>query len=120
MKRVGSAVLALAFVAALASPAVVRAEPVKVKGDLIDVMCGSKKPAPAGHNESCATACAKRGEPIAVYTKDGAYVVTGKFTAEKNAKLIEFMGKAVEVTGEVTKDKDGKLSIDVTNIALVK
>jgi hypothetical protein len=47
-------------------------------------------------------------------------VITGKLTEEKNAKLIEFMTKQVTVTGEVTKDKDGKLSIAAESIVIAK
>ena len=39
---------------------------------------------------------------MAVFAKDGMYVITGKLTAEKNAKLIEFMAKQVTVTGART------------------
>ena len=53
MKKLSIGVLGVAFVAALAAPAF--ADPVKVTGELIDVMCGTKKP--ASHNEACAGAC---------------------------------------------------------------
>ena len=67
-----------------------------------------------------AAACAKRGEPVAVFAKDGMYTITGKLTEDKNAKLIEFMAKNVTVTGEVTKDKDGKMSIAADSIVIAK
>ena len=117
MKRLSIGVLGVAMAAAMALP-MFAAEPVKVTGDLIDVMCGSK-PSPS-HNDACAAACAKRGEPVAVFAKDGMYTITGKLTAEKNAKLIEFMAKHVTVTGEVTKDKDGKMSIAAESIVVAK
>ena len=109
-------VLGLVFAVTLAVPAF--ADPVKVTGELIDVMCGTKKS--PSHNEACAGACAKRGEPVAVFAKDGMYTITGKLTADKNAKLIEFMAKNVTVTGEVTKDKDGKMSIAADSIVIAK
>lgn len=117
MKRLAIGVLGVAMAAAMALPAYA-ADPVKVTGQLIDVMCGSKPS--AGHNEACAGACAKRGEPVAVFAKDGMYTITGKLTADKNAKLIEFMAKNVTVTGEVTKDKDGKMSIAADSIVVAK
>jgi hypothetical protein len=106
------------FLAVAMAYPVYASDPVKVTGELIDVMCGTKKS--PGHNAACAESCAKRGEPVAVFAKDGMYVITGKLTAEKNAKLIEFMAKNVTVTGEVTKDKDGKLSIAADSIAIAK
>ena len=48
------------------------------------------------------------------------YTITGKLTADKNAKLIEFMAKQVTVTGEVTKDKDGKMTIAADSIVIAK
>ncbi len=115
MKKLGLFVGACAIVALVAAPAV-QADPVKVTGELIDVMCGTGKKAGDGH-KACAESCAKRGEPVAVFSKDGMYTITGPLTENKNAKLIEFMAKQVVVTGEVTKDKDGKMTILATAIA---
>jgi hypothetical protein len=117
MKKLGISVLGVAMAAAMALPVFAK-DPVKVTGELVDVMCGTKKP--ASHNEACAGACAKRGEPVAVFAKDGMYTITGKLTADKNAKLLEFMAKNVTVTGEVTKDKDGKMSIAAESIVVAK
>lgn len=118
MKRLSIGVLGVALAVSMALPAYA-ADPVKVTGELIDVMCGGNKKAGADH-KACADSCAKRGEPVAVFAKDGMYVITGKLTEEKNAKLIEFMAKNVTVTGEVTKDKDGKMSIAAESIVLAK
>ena len=58
---------------------------------------------------------------MAIYTTDGGvYVVTGGYSENKNAKLMDFMGKSVEVTGEVAKDKDGKMSIVAEKVTLAK
>ena len=101
---------------AIAAPT---SDPVKVTGELIDTACGVEKKGDASH-KACAESCAKRGEPVAVFGKDGMYIITGEFAANKNAKLIEFMAKNVTVTGEVTKDKDGKMMIAATSIVPVK
>ena len=95
------------------------AGPEKITGELIDVACGAAKKGDASH-QTCAESCAKRGQPLAVYSEAGMYIVTGKLTAENNAKLIEFMMKNVTLTGEVTKDKDGILSIAADSIVLSK
>jgi len=115
MKKLSLGVGGVMLAMAMALPAYA-ADPVKVTGELIDVMCGATKKGP--DHKACADSCAKRGEPVAVFAKDGMYVITGKLTAEKNAKLIEFMTKQVTVTGEVTKDKDGKLSIAADSIVI--
>ncbi len=115
MKKLSFGVGGVMLAMAMALPAYA-ADPVKVTGELIDVMCGATKKGP--DHKACADRCAKRGEPVAVFAKDGMYVITGKLTEEKNAKLIEFMTKQVTVTGEVSKDKDGKLSIAADSIVI--
>ena len=119
MKKLMFGVLGVAAMA-VAFGSVVSAKPTTVKGQLIDTACG-KNDEKGAALEACAKRCAGRGEPVAVYTDDGAvYLVTGAYTAEKNAKLLDFMGKAVEVTGEVAKDKDGKMTIAAANVPLAK
>ena len=53
---------------------------------------------------------AKRGQPAGVQTADGLYVIAGNYAAEKNAKLIPFVSKTVQVKGTVT-EKDGQKGI---------
>lgn len=114
MKKIAFGVVAVVFAVGMWIPAV-QADPIKVTGELIDVSCGTNKKSGADH-KACAESCAKRGEPVAVFSKDGMYTITGPLTENKNAKLIEFMTKQVVVTGEVTKDKDGKMTILATAI----
>ena len=117
MKKLSMGVLGVAMAVAMALPAYA-ADPVKITGELIDVMCGSTKKSGDEH-KACAESCAKRGEPVAVFSKDGGmYTITGKLTDNKNEKLIGFMGKQVMVTGEVTKDKDGKMTIAAQTVSL--
>ena len=118
MKKLMWGVLGVAAMAVAFAPAL-SAKPATVKGDLIDVACG-KDGKTGAELEKCAKSCATRG-PVAVYTADGGvYVVTGDYAANKNAKLMDFMGKSVEMTGEVTKDKDGKMSIAAAKVTLAK
>jgi hypothetical protein len=48
-------------------------------------------------------------------TSDGVYTITGDYTNDKNAKLLDFVAKNVEATGEVT-EKDGVKTINVTSL----
>ncbi len=117
MRNVISMVAAAAFVAALAMPAF--AADMTVKGEVVDIACAtSKKDAGKGAaHASCAMSCAKSGQPVGVLTADAIYTVTGDYTANKNAKLLDFVAKTVIVTGEVT-EKDGVKSINVKSIKL--
>ena len=96
------------------------AETKTVSGVLVDVTCntkqGTEKATSEGHAD-CAASCAKKGSPLAVANDKGIYEVTGAWTENKNAKLIEFAGHKVEATGDVT-EKDGKMIIAVSSIKM--
>jgi hypothetical protein len=119
MKRVLTAVAGIMFIAAVAAP-VFHAAPaeVTIKGQIVDVACHKDGKMGADH-DACATSCAKRGQPAGVAAADGVYVITGKYAAEKNAKLIEFVNKTVQVKGTVT-EKDGQKMIDASSITVSK
>jgi predicted lysophospholipase L1 biosynthesis ABC-type transport system permease subunit len=119
MKKV-FAVLAVGVFAGLGLSAAQQQAPATeettITGEVIDVGCGKGK----GH-EDCATTCVRDGKSAAgIKTTDGVYTIVGTYAANKNAKLVEFVAKDVQARGVVTKDKDGKLTINVSAIALAK
>ena len=96
------------------------AETKTVSGVLVDVMCNTKQgtaKATAEAHADCAASCAKKGSPLAVASDKGIYEVTGAWTENKNAKLIEFAGHKVEATGDVT-EKDGKKTLVLSSIKM--
>jgi type 1 fimbria pilin len=117
MRHIISLVAGGAFVAALAMPVV--ASDMTVKGEVVDVACSiAKKDAGKGASHAaCAMVCAKKGQPVGILTADAIYTVTGDYSANSNAKLLDFVAKNVIVTGEVT-DKDGQKQINVKSIKL--
>ena len=106
-----------AFVAVLALPAF--AADMTIKGEVVDIQCATdKKDAGKGAaHAACALSCAKSGQPVGVLTADAIYTVIGDYTANKNAKLLDFVAKKVIVTGEVT-EKDGVKTINVKSIKI--
>lgn len=120
MKKLALGLTAFAF-AGLAFANVAAAADTTVLGKLKDIKCATDgKVEDAGaDSDACATACAKRGEAMAIVAKDGVYIITGKFAEDKNEKVIPFIGKQLEVKGVVT-EKDGKKMIDITSIAEAK
>jgi hypothetical protein len=93
------------------------AESRTITGEVIDIQCYTKDGA-KGTGEAhadCAKSCAKRGMPVGILASDGVYEITGAMTQNKNEKLIEYVAKKVEATGEVT-TKDGKKTIDVASM----
>ena len=117
MRNVISIAATAACLLALMVPAF--AADMTIKGEVVDIACAiSKKDAGkgAGH-ATCAMVCAKKGQPIGILTADAVYTVTGDYTANTNAKLLDFVAKTVIVTGAVT-EKDGVKSINVKSIKL--
>jgi hypothetical protein len=114
MRRVLAAFVACAFATGLGAG--LRAESKTIKGEVIDVQCKLKKAENTGtEHADCALSCAKRGAAMGILTPDGVYAITGDYAAEKNKKLIEYVAKNVEATGDVT-EKDGHKSIDVKEL----
>ena len=113
MRRIAPYFLSLAVAGLMLAP--LAAQDVQEKtitGELIDAKCHQGK----GH-EGCATACVRKGEAAAIKVGDEVYMIVGDFTADKNAKLVEFVAKDVVATG-VIGEKDGHKTISVTKIKL--
>ena len=117
MAKLFAGCVAAAFVLALGAPASAATE--TVKGKIVDQTCYTKDmKANAGKDHKmpqdvtdCATACAKKGAPLALLTEDGKlYQITGGLAADMNAKMVPHISHTVEVTGDVT-EKDGKKMI---------
>ena len=121
MKKLVLGLTAFAFVGLAFAGSVRAAADTTVLGKLKDVKCATdgKVEEAGADSDACATACAKRGETMAIVAKDGLYIITGKYAENKNEKVIPFIGKQLEVTGVVT-EKDGKKMIDITSIAEAK
>jgi type 1 fimbria pilin len=119
MRKMLAIAAGAAFVASLSAP--IFAADMTVKGEVVDVACSQSK-GDGGKGDAhaaCAMSCAKRGQPVGILTDNAVYVVTGDYAANNNAKLLDFVAKKVEVTGEVS-EKDGQKSIAVKSIKLAK
>lgn len=119
MRRITPFVLSLALAGFALAPASAQAQEEKkpqeektITGQLIDAKCHQGK----GH-EACATACVRKGEAAGIKVGDEVYMIVGDFTADKNAKLVEFVAKDVEATGAIG-EKDGHKTIAVSKIKL--
>ncbi len=116
MRKMFALVAGTAFAVAMLTPVFAQTT---VKGEVVDVACAVKK-APGGKgadHAGCAMACAKKGLPAGIMTADAIFTITGDYAANNNAKLLDFVAKNVEVTGEVT-EKDGQKMINVKSIKL--
>src|SRR3954469_10714528 len=117
MRKIGSVLIAAAFVAGLGGTVFAKTE--TVKGQLVDQECYQREKK-VDADASCAVTCAKSGKPVALLTADGkVYEVTGGLAANKNAKLTAHMLHTVEITGDVT-ENGGKLSIAADALKMSK
>ena len=125
MVKVLAGCVVAAFVLALGAPASAATE--TVKGKIVDQTCYTKDmKANVGKDHKmpqdvtdCATACAKKGAPMAVLTDDGKlYQITGGLAADMNAKIIPHISHTVEITGDVT-EKDGKKMIAANELKML-
>jgi len=119
----GCVVAALAL--ALGAPAFAATE--TVKGKVVDQTCYTKDmKANVGKDHKmpqdvtdCATACAKKGAPMALLTEDGKlYQITGGLAADMNARIIPHISHTIEITGDVT-EKDGKKMIAANELRMI-
>ena len=97
------------------------AEEVLLKGEVVDQICitKSKENKGADHHD-CNASCLKKGQQAVLITDDGkVYTLAGSFTENKNAKLLDLVGKTVEAKGEAS-EKDGKKILTASSIVAAK
>lgn len=120
MRKMFAMLAGAAFVAAL-SVAAPAAEPLTVTGELVEVACHKSK-GEGGRGEAhanCAMACAKRGNQMGILTEDAIYLIEGDYSANNNAKLLDFVAKKVEVRGEMT-ERDGQKFLNVASMSIAR
>jgi hypothetical protein len=94
------------------------------KGLVVEASCyrklGADKATAAEHN-ACALDCVKKGQPLAIVTDDdGVRVIVGDMSKDNFAKMTQYIGKRVAVTGKASKDAFSSLYIDVATISPTK
>jgi hypothetical protein len=116
-----STLTAAALLAAALAVPVFAAPTTTIKGEVVDLECSLSKGA-EGKGEAhaaCAMSCAKDGQAMGILTADEVYLIEGDYTANKNAKLLDFVAKKVEAKGSVT-ERDGKKIINIAAMMVQK
>lgn len=119
MTRASTIVLAVLVTGALVSGAA--GQVTIVRGEVVALECaltkgdGGRGEAHAAH----AMTVAKQGEEMAVLAEDGLYIVTGDYTANHNAKLLDFVARRVEAKGTIS-ERDGRAYVNVAAMAVLK
>ena len=96
------------------------ASPMTIKGELVEIACMKNGSDSSGaEHKTCAVSCARGGAALGILTDDDVVEIVGEYTANRNARLLEFIAEEVLATGEVT-ESDGKLVINVTAMKVAK
>jgi len=91
-----------------------------VRGEVIDVQCHVRDADNTGEEHlDCALSCARKGARMGILTGDGVYTITGEYAADNNRRLLAFVAKTVEATGEVT-ESNGVLTLKVSEMRAVR
>lgn len=120
MRRLSAVVAAAVLCGALGASA---QEALTFRGEIVEASCFKKGVAQStgAAHVACAKDCVQKGQPLGILTEgDGFVKITGDYAANKYAKLLEFIGKQVEVRGTDDRYLDYSRAIKVTSIKLVK
>jgi hypothetical protein len=124
-KMVGLLALAL-MVPMLATAQTIFTESAKGswKGTVVEQSCyrklGADKATAADHS-ACALDCVKKGQSLAIVTDDdGVRLIIGDMSKDNYAKMTQWIGKRVAVTGKSSRDAFSSLYVDISTIAGTK
>ena len=94
-----------------------------LRGEIVEVSCFSKGVAEStgAAHVACAKECAKKGQALGILTDgDGLIKITGDYAANNYAKLLDYVGKQVEVRGTSDRYLDYSQAIKVTRVVPLK
>ncbi len=72
-----------------------------ISGFIGDSMCGAKHAGATAADTKCATGCIKKGDKAVLVTKDAKVY---QIDADSQAKVADFVGKTVTISGKVNGD----------------
>ena len=106
-----------------ASPAIGNQETLTYRGEIVEVSCFAKGVAKGSgpSHVACAKECVQKGQPLGILTEgDGMIKITGDYAANKYARLVDYIGKRVEVRGIDDRYLDYSRAIKISSVTLVK
>ena len=115
--------LVAAGLLSMGSLAVGAQETLTYRGEIVEVSCFGKGVAKSTgpSHVACAKECVQKGQALGILTEgDGLVKITGDYAANKYAKLLDYIGKQVEVRGASDRYLDYSRAIKVASVKLVK
>jgi hypothetical protein len=92
-----------------------------VQGEVVDLECALQE-AESCRGEANARRImdvAREGKAMAIAAAGAVYRIEGDYTANRNAKLLDFVGRRVEAKGTV-RDEQGRLHLNVAAMMVLK
>ena len=94
------------------------------KGIVVESSCykdkGIDKVSGADHKQ-CALDCVKKGQALGILTDDDGFrQIVGSMSNNNFAKMVQWIGRRVEVTGTSSRDAFSARYIDITKISATK
>ena len=92
-----------------------------LRGEIVEVSCFAKGVAQSTgpSHVACAKECVQKGQALGILTEgDGLVKITGEYAANKYAKLVDYVGKQVEVRGTTDRYLDYSRAIKATAITV--
>jgi len=92
-----------------------------VRGEVMHLECplGKGDTGRGERHAACAMTSARNGEPMVLLTDEAVLIIEGSYVAEKNAKLLDFVGRRVEAKGTVT-ERDGRKYLNIAAMMVQK
>ena len=94
------------------------------KGIVLESSCYKDKgvdAASAADHKACAQACVKKGQALGILTDDDGFrQIVGGMSNNNFAKMVQWIGRRVEVTGTSSRDAFSARYIDITKISATK
>ena len=104
LKKLTCGLILVFLIAACEGIAQADAQPVTIKGYVLDSACAFTKALKKPISSECAVACAKAGSPLVILTEAGTIywpIDNATPASGQNEKLLPFAGQKVTATGRV-------------------
>ena len=94
------------------------------KGVVLEASCYKDKgvdASSAADHKACAQACVKKGQALGILTDDDGFrQIVGNMSNNNFAKMTQWIGRRVEVTGTSSRDAFSARYIDITKVSATK
>jgi hypothetical protein len=98
-------------------------ETMTLRGEIVELSCFAKGVAQSTgpSHVACAKDCVQKGQALGILTEgDGLVKITGDYAANKYAKLVDYIGREVELRGAADRYLDYSRAIKVASVTAAR